>query len=225
MDVANVGDEVNRYMLPFRNEVVEKQRATDQKLQAIQSQLSGLADSLNKSQAQPVVPPPTAPAEEKPVGPKTVVGKIADKEAEFLAEHGGPLSSRLAKAADENLDSDSAAIRFKGFTQAKVAMLVFFVGVLLVLGLGVFVIHRINAKLLPKLQEMAARTPTTIDDRIVGRIQSVHDRIDDIEGRVRARVLGAAVTAAVPQAAPLVQAATLASEQAPASVVANPTST
>lgn len=211
------GSDVNRYLLPFRNEVTKNQESTRQQLQAIQGQLEAIrnAQQAKPPEAAPVAPPPAADVP-KDGGPKTIVGKIADREAEWLAEHGGPLSKRIAANADENLDSDSAAVRFKGFTQAKVAMLVFFLGILLVLGIGVLVLHKVNNKLLPILQNAAAKTPTTIDDKAVAFLQKIHDRVDAVEDRIKGRVLSAGVQAvplamravpAVAPAAPAVDAA------------------
>jgi hypothetical protein len=204
IEAAGVDVSIERHLLPFRNDVAKEQANTRKQLDDLHKAISGLADAINKQQ-QPgavapiqVVPPPPAPEQPKDGGPKTIIGKIADKEAQWLADHGGPISSRIAKNAEENLDSDSAAVRFKGFTQAKVAVLVFCVGILLVLGLGVMAIHKINNKVLPSLQAFAAKTPNTIDDKIVGLISKVHDKVDAVEERIKGKFAGAATVAAAP---------------------------
>jgi len=198
--VAAVDGAVRKHLLPFRNEITQQQADTNRRLDGLQQQVGGLADAITKQAqaqqatppaAQPIVPPPPKeePKEEpKDAGPKTVVGKIADKEAQWLAEHGGPASKRIAANAVENLDDDSAGVRFKGFTQAKVALLVFCGGILLILGFGVWVLHKINNKLIPWLQAQAAKTSNTFDDRLVERLSTVHDKVGSVGTRIRGRI-------------------------------------
>lgn len=188
---AAVDGAVRRHLLPFRNEITQQQADTNRRLDGLQQQVGGLVEAINRQAQAPQAQPPVSPANEAPkedAGPKTVVGKIADKEAQWLAEHGGPISKRLAAKAEDNLDDDNAAVRFKGFTQAKVAMLVFCGGILFILGFGVFVLHKLNNKMIPVLKNLAARTPTTLDDRLVERLSSVHDRVGALGTRLKGRI-------------------------------------
>jgi len=179
------------YALPYRNKEAAKEAAmaaqleqTNELLRAIQAQIAAKANQPPTT----VAPPPPVKEETKEDEAskmKTAVGRLADKEASWLAEHGGPISSRLAANAEENMDSDSAAVRFKGFTQAKVALLVFCAAIIGVLLLGVAVIHKINNKLIPKLQEMAAKTPGTLDDKAVELLAKIHGRVDTVEEKLK----------------------------------------
>lgn len=181
---ASVDVAVERRLLPFRNDV-------NRRLDGIDRAQQQILDALNRQQAPGPLPVPPAPVpvdEAPPDKAKTLPGKIADKEAEFIAAHGGPISSRIAEKADENLGSDSAAIRFKGFTQAKVAMIVFLGGVLLVGFLIVRVLHKINDKALPKLQELAAKTPTTLDDKVVDLIARLHGKVDAVDEKIKGKI-------------------------------------
>jgi hypothetical protein len=180
-----------------------------------------LEEIARQQQAQPPVVVPAAPGatpkeEAKDGGPRTAVGRLADRESQWLAEHGGPISSRIAANAAENLDSDSAAVRFKGFTQAKVAVLVFCAAVLLVLGLGVWVLHRVNNKLIPKLQEAAAKTSNTADDKLVELLAKLHGRVDTVEAKATEQLSG--LKGKVDAALNIGTAAALATPAAPAAV-------
>ena len=193
----------SKYWLPFRNDVqrqqseIQRQQAeTQQQLTQIQQQLSQIQQQQQQS-SRPLQPIPQSPitpvapqpkVDENPDAPKTLPGRIAQREAEWLAEHGGPISSRLAAKAEENLESDSAAVRFKGFTQAKVALLIFCTAIFLAFCLGLFLLHKLNNRLIPKLQAAAAATPNTIDDKLVGILASLHDRVGMIDDKVKSHL-------------------------------------
>jgi hypothetical protein len=215
-EASDIEGKVHKYLIPFRNEITRREAETRRELQAIRGQLDSMARTPT-----PPMPAPSTPESPKDEGPKTIPGKIADREAEWLAQHGGPISKRIAANAEENLDSDSAAVRFKGFTQAKVAMLVFFGGVLFVLGLGVMVLHKINNKVIPILKEKAAQTPNTLDDKLVGVLEKLHGKVDAVEEKIKGHMPNMAETKAKAEAALRVAtAAALATPAGPAASVA-----
>lgn len=179
--------------LPWRKGVEGKIGGIEQGQSAINQKLDAILQQQQNQQAQPPstpvpIPTPTVPNKPAEDGTKTIVGRIADKEAEWLEAHGGPISSRLAARANENLDDDSAAVRFKGFTQAKVALLIFCTAVVLVLCLGVWGLHRVNNKLIPKFESMAAKTTNTVDDKLVEILKGIHGRVDTVEERIKAQL-------------------------------------
>lgn len=197
------GSELDRYLLPFRQEMGQQQAATNRRLEAIQSQLSALGAQLAQQQAQqqpgavpaplpdpePLpVPEPEEAEEEAEGGPKTPIGRWAEKSGDWVEEHGGPISSRLAEAGTERLQSDNPAVRFVGWTQVTVAKFVFGATILLIIFLVVWMLHRLNSRLIPILQAKAALTPNPIDDRLVALLSGIHNRVEGLETRIEKRV-------------------------------------
>jgi|GEM_PF-1460519 len=179
------------FLLPYRSGEAAKDAAMAAQLERVNENLQAIQAQIANQQRQ-APPPVVAPPAEKPADDaskmKTAIGRLTDKEASWLAEHGGPISSRLAANAEENMDSESAAVRFKGFTQAKVALLIFcaaIVGIGLVL---LMLIHKINNKAIPKLQELAAKTSNTVDDKLVELLAKIHGRVDTVEEKVKAQL-------------------------------------
>lgn len=197
-----VADEVRQYIIPFRNEITQQQRELAGQVQTIQGQIGQVQQQIgqlteavqSQQQLPPVVqPPPVAePPKEEPAegGPKTAAGRIAERGADWLAEHGGPLSGKIAAGAAEKLDSDSPAVRFVGWTQAKAAWAVFLGAIVAVIAIGVFLLHRLNSRLLPILAAKAAATANPLDDKLVTVLRRAHDRIGAVEDRIKSRVSG-----------------------------------
>ncbi len=201
-------------LLPWRKEQEARNRDMQQRLGNLNQKMDVI---IQRQEQQPAVPqpaptpsspPPGQPAEgdEAPGGPQTAAGRLAQRGADWLAEHGGPLSSRLAAGASERLDSDSPGVRLVGWTQAKAAWAVFLGTILLLVGLGIWLLHRLNNRLLPILQAKAAATPNKIDDAIVGGLAFLHNRVDSVEDRIRSRLGGTqeAPTSAAATTAPAV---------------------
>lgn len=176
------------YLLPYRAEQAAKESAMAAQLQQVNENLRAIQAQIA---AKAAVPPPVVAAPVEPPKPvekqdntKTFVGKIADKQADFVAEHGGPLTSRLAKAGSENLDDESPAVRFKGFTQAKLAWLIYLGFIAFIFAVGVWVLHRIGNRVIPKLQAAAEKTPNTVDDRLVAVLSGIHERVNAVEDKL-----------------------------------------
>lgn len=198
---------VPNYLIPEREQFARdqaQQLATIQaEMAAIRQQLGVIAESMKAGgqadpatlaklaelqQRQAALEAEAAKAKEEKQGARTIVGKIAEREADWLAEHGGPLSSRIAGSAAEKLDSDSAAVRFVGFTQAKVALLIF-CGAVVLVGLLIFYgVHRLNNTLIPKLQEAAAKTSNTYDDKAVQWLSDLHEKVNAVEANAKSRL-------------------------------------
>jgi hypothetical protein len=188
VDQTAGADAAKQYFIPFRNEMVKQQAETKAEIGSLQGQMDQIINSLNsmKNQQVQVPPVPEAPKEDEASKMKTMLGRLTDKEASWLAEHGGPISGRIAANAEENMDSDSAAVRFKGFTQAKVALLIFCATIIIILALVVRVGHKLVDKfnLLEKAKEAAAKTSTTADDKAVELWEKLHNRIDGVEQKI-----------------------------------------
>jgi hypothetical protein len=227
---VNVGGGGGNYVIPYRR----NEAAADGRLEAGITELRGQMQQLLQQNAQgqapaaqplgplvPVVEPPVM-ERPKPEGPKTIIGKAQERVGEFIEAHGGPISSRLAAHGTENLEDDSVGVRFKGFTQVGVAILIFCTVIAVCFALLVRVLHKIGNKVLPKLAESAAKTPNTVDDKVVSFLQGINDRVGKVETQVeshlpdmsalKAKVDSAlhiatqAAVAAVPAAAPLAAA-------------------
>ncbi len=186
--------------LPWRKEQEARNRQMQERLGSLDQKLDVL---IQRKEQQPQVPQPSSPppaqsaeGDQAPVGPQTAAGRIAQRGADWLAEHGGPLSSRLAAGASERLDSDSPGVRLVGWTQAKAAWAVFLGIIVLLVGLGIWLLHRLNNRLLPILQAKAAATPNKIDDALVGGLTFLHNRVDNIEQRIANRIGGASAAPA-----------------------------
>jgi hypothetical protein len=188
VDQTAIGEAAKKYFIPFRNEMAKQQAETKAEIGSLRGQMDQILDAMKNQQVQtPPEPAPEAPKEDEASRMKTMLGRLTDKEASWLAEHGGPLSSRLAANAEENMDSDSAAVRFKGFTQAKVALLIFCATIVVILALVVRVGHKLVDKfnLLEKAKEAAAKTSTTADDKAVELWEKLHNRVDGVEQKIK----------------------------------------
>ena len=186
------------YLLPGRERMAKEfADAVDKERQAREQDTAKLLNAINGLQRQgqqdikpepPLPTPPEAkPTEDEGTGEskmKTKYGEWTYKEAQWFAAHGTPLQKILAKHAIDNMEDDSAAVRFKGFTQAKVLVLMAGLLFFALFCVGLWLLHRLNNKLIPKLQEIAAKTPGTLDDKLVELLAKVHGRVDTLESKI-----------------------------------------